>query len=300
MVRVRHTSFPAVPLLFAALAVGAALRAPQAEEAAPSRHLRGNVHLVEGPGGTVLVSSGEDGLLIVDTKFAQTAPAIEAAARALGEGPLKFVVNTHWHGDHTGGNAHFGPSGMLVSHANTRARLAGAPGVVGRTSDDTPAEALPVVTFGESASLWMNGEEVRLVHLGAGHTDGDAIVWFTGSNVIHLGDVYFAESFPFVDMDSGGDVMGLIAIVEGVLEFAPEDALFVAGHGAPTGRDELLEYVAMLRETAERVRVAVGAGQDVGRMMEDGLLDEFDERWGQGTFITPAAWLTTLKQYWER
>ena len=108
MVRVRLTSFPALPLLFAALAVGAALRAPQAEEAAPSRHLRGNVHLVEGPGGTVLISSGEDGLLIVDTKFAQTAPAVEAAARALGTGPLKFVVNTHWHGDHTGGNAYFG------------------------------------------------------------------------------------------------------------------------------------------------------------------------------------------------
>ena len=178
-----------------------------------SQAVAGSIHMLVGSGGNIGVSVGPDGVLIVDDQFAPLAEKIEAALAALDKGALKFVLNTHWHGDHTGGNAHFGRKGYIIAQDNVRKRLA--------DKSDTPKEALPVLTFENSMSVHFNGEEIRLIHLGPGHTDGDSIVYFTKSGVVHMGDLFFNGRFPFVDLGSGGDVAGLMRNIEAALKLLP-------------------------------------------------------------------------------
>src|SRR5690349_6128908 len=155
----------------------------------------GNIHMLEGSGGNIAVSTGPDGVLMVDDQFAPLAEKIAAAIEKLDQGPIKFVLNTHWHGDHTGGNAHFGQKSSIIAQDNVRKRLVAQSG--------TRKEALPVVTFAQGASVHFNGEEIRLTHLGPAHTDGDTIIHFTKSGVFHLGDQFVNARFPFIDLGSG-------------------------------------------------------------------------------------------------
>ena len=179
----------------------------------------GNVYMLEGAGGNIGVSVGPDGILIVDDQYAPLADKIKAALKTLGEGKLKFVLNTHWHGDHTGGNAAFGPEAPIIAHDNVRKRLATEQKneFFKRTTPPSPKEALPVITFGHSLTVHFNGEEIRVIHFPQGHTDGDSIIFFTNSNVVHMGDHFFAGRFPFVDLGSGGNVEGFTKNVADVL-----------------------------------------------------------------------------------
>ena len=235
----------------------------------------GNIHMLEGSGGNIGVSTGPDGVLIVDDQFAPLAEKIAAAIEKLDSGPVKFVLNTHWHGDHTGGNGYFGKKASIVAHANVRKRLA--------DKSDTPKEALPVVTFGDSASVHFNGEEIRLIHLGPGHTDGDSIIHFTKSGVVHMGDLFFNERFPFVDLGSGGDVAGLLKNIEAALEKIPADAKIIPGHGALGTRADLEKYRDMLVETTGLVKKAIADVKAAG-------LPEKYKTWGSG-FINASRWL---------
>src|SRR5690242_9404394 len=169
----------------------------------------GNVYMLEGAGGNIGVSVGADGILIVDDEFAPLADKIRASLKTLGQGKLKFILNTHWHGDHTGGNVAFGPEATIIAHDNVRKRLATEQKVLGQTTPASPKEALPVITFDQSLSVHFNGEDIRAIHFPHGHTDGDSVIFFSASNVVHLGDDLFAGRFPFVDLDSGGSVEGL-------------------------------------------------------------------------------------------
>jgi len=179
-----------------------------------ARQVSGNIHMLEGAGGNIAVSAGPDGLLIVDDQYAPLAEKIEAALAKLGPAPLKYVLNTHFHGDHTGGNVHFGKQATIVAQTNVRKRLGGGASVSG---------GLPVVTFDTSLSVHFNGEEIKLIHLGPGHTDGDTIVIFTKANVVHAGDQFFSGRFPNIDLSGGGDVRGYIRNVEQLLvPLAPE------------------------------------------------------------------------------
>ncbi len=241
----------------------------------------GNIQMLEGSGGNIAVSTGPDGVLMVDDQFAPLAEKIAAAIEKLDQGPIKFVLNTHWHGDHTGGNAHFGRKASIVAHANVRKRLA--------DKSDTPKEALPVVTFGDSASVHFNGEEIRLIHLGPGHTDGDSIVHFTKSGVFHMGDLFFNGRFPFVDLGSGGDVAGLLKITEAALEKIPADAKIIPGHGALATRSDLEKYRDMLVETTGLVKKAIAEGKSVADVKAAGLPEKWKE-WGTG-FINTSRWL---------
>jgi len=241
----------------------------------------GNIHMLEGSGGNIAVSTGPDGVLMVDDQFAPLAEKIAAAIEKLDNGPIKFVLNTHWHGDHTGGNAYFGKKASIVAHVNVRRRLA--------DKSDTPKEALPVVTFADAASVYLNGEEIRLIHLGPGHTDGDCIIHFTKSGVVHMGDLFFNGRFPYVDLGSGGDVAGLLKAVEAALQIIPADAKIIPGHGALGTRADLEQYRDMLVETTGLVKKAIADGKSVADVKAAGLPEKYKD-WGSG-FINTSRWL---------
>ena len=253
----------------------------QGEVIIKATHVAGSIHMLEGRGGNIAVSVGEDGLLIVDNQFANLAPQIEAKLEEFGKGDLKFVLNTHWHGDHTGGNAHFGRKAAIVAHENVRERLEG--------KSDTPKSALPVITFRESSSVHFNGEEIRLMHLGPGHTDGDVIIWFTGSNVIHMGDQFFNGRFPYIDLGSGGSAAGYQKNVKTVLNHLPDGVKIIPGHGDLADKQDLARFADMLADTMNPVRQSISLGKTLDQIKAAGL-DEKYKTWGVG-FINTSRWL---------
>jgi glyoxylase-like metal-dependent hydrolase (beta-lactamase superfamily II) len=257
----------------------------------------GNVHMLEGAGGNIGVSVGPDGLLIVDDQFAPLVPRIRAALGKLTQGKDKtpeYVLNTHWHMDHTGGNAAFGREGRIVAHKHVRTRLMNGQEVLGRAIPPAPKEALPVITYDRGLSLYFNGEEVQVTHLPAGHTDGDSMVYFTASNVLHLGDHFFVDRFPFVDTSSGGSLEGYMRNVERVLGTLPSGVKIIPGHGPLAGREELVRYSAMLRDSVEWVKGKMAAGKTLEQVKAEGMPEKY-KSWGEG-FISTDMWLTTVYQ----
>jgi cyclase len=254
----------------------------------------GNVYMLEGSGGNIGVSVGSDGILIVDDQFAPLADKIKAALKNLGEGKLKFILNTHWHGDHTGGNAVFGAEAPIIAQTNVRKRLATdqKSEFFKHTTPASPKEALPVITFDESLSVHFNGEEIRVIHFPHGHTDGDSVIFFTSSNVVHMGDDFFAGRFPFVDLESGGDVEGLIKNVADILPKLPPGVKLIPGHGPISTAADLKLYQRMLVETNAVVRNKMKAGKTLEQIKAEGLPDEW-KSWGTG-FIKTDAWIEII------
>lgn len=290
------TAAPPVAVVVAAFALAVTAAPSVAQDAGDVQidvtHVSGSVYMLEGQGGNIGVSVGEDGALLVDDQFEPLAPEIQAAVDSLTEGGVRYVLNTHWHPDHTDGNKAFGRDAPIVAHRNVRIRLA-SPQVSG--SDTTPAlpdHALPEITFDEGLSIHFNGEEIRVEHLPEGHTDGDAVVFFPASNVVHMGDHMFAERFPFVDLGSGGSVQGYTDNVASVLESVPEDAAVIPGHGALTDVEGLRTFHAMLVETTEIVRQRIEDGRTLEEARDAGLPGEW-EGWGEG-FISTPRWLETV------
>lgn len=252
----------------------------------------GNVYMLEGGGGNIAVSVGKDGLLIVDDQYAPMADKIKAALKGLGEGKLQFVLNTHWHGDHTGGNETFGREAHIIAHENVRKRLAAGQMLRGTKIDPAPPVALPIVTFGDSLSIHFNGEEIKAIHFPKGHTDGDSFVFFTGANVIHMGDQFFVGRFPFVDMESGGTVQGLIDNIGKAISQIPANAKIIPGHGPVSTIEDLKTYDRMLLETTGLVRKGMAAGKTLDQLKAEGLPEQWKD-WGSG-FINTEAWITTI------
>lgn len=258
--------------------------------------ISGNVYMLEGSGGNIGVSVGTDGILIVDDEFAPLADKIKAALKSLGEGKLKFILNTHWHGDHTGGNVVFGPDVPIIAQTNVRKRLqSGSPE---SKVDPAPKDALPVITFDQSVSVHFNGEEIRVIHFPHGHTDGDAVIFFTGSNVVHMGDDFFNGMFPFIDLDSGGDVDGYVKNVGEVITKLPAGAKIIPGHGPLATADDLKKFHQMLLATTDIVRKKVAAGKTLDQIKAEGLPAEWSS-WGTG-FIKTDRWIATLYRAYAR
>src|SRR5215210_2663297 len=249
----------------------------------------GSVYMLEGAGGNIGVSAGPDGVLIVDDQFAPLAEKIRAALKPLSPGQLRFVLNTHFHFDHTHANPVFGREATIVAHANVRRRLATDTVVLGETYKALPKEGLPVVTYETALSVHFNGEEVRVIHFPAGHTDGDSVIFFTGSNVIHMGDDFFAGRFPFIDLDNGGSVEGLTRNVAEVIAKAPAGVKIIPGHGPVSTVEDLKTYHQMLVETTGLVRQRIAAGKTLEQTNAEGLPEKW-KTWGTG-FINTETWL---------
>ncbi|MDD9963314.1 MAG: MBL fold metallo-hydrolase [Gammaproteobacteria bacterium] len=248
-------------------------------------HVSGAVHmLTTGVGGNIAVTVGDDGVLIVDDQFLPLAERIQNAIDEIGGGRPGFVLNTHYHGDHVGGNRHFGEAAVIVAHSNVRTRLAADEKVV--------PVALPVVTFDEALSIHFNGDDIAVFHLPAGHTDGDSAVWFKSSNVLHLGDQLFSGRFPYIDLEAGGTVQGYIANLESVIKSAPADVKVIPGHGPLTNIDGVRQAAAVIRATRDTVARAIAEGMKVDAIIEAGLGDEYAE-WGSG-FINEENWIRIL------
>ena len=261
-------------------------------------HVAGNIHMLEGRGGNIGVSAGSDGVLIVDDQFAPLADKIRAALKKINPGRLEFVLNTHYHGDHVGGNIEFGPEAHIIAHANVRKRLSTPQQLFGRTSEPQPAEALPVITFDNSLSLHFNGEEIRVIHFPHGHTDGDSVVFFKKSNVVHMGDHMFNGMFPFVDLDHGGDVKGMADNVQAVIKQVPADVKVIPGHGPLADRDDLKTFHAMLIETISHVQTQREAGKSLVEVQAAGVPAKWNP-WGNG-FIKTDRWLETIYKSLDR
>jgi glyoxylase-like metal-dependent hydrolase (beta-lactamase superfamily II) len=264
-------------------------------------HVSGNIYLLQGDGGNMAASVGEDGIVLVDDEFAPLATKIAAALKNIGvtDKPVRFVINTHHHFDHTGGNAPFAIQGStLIAHDNVRARLAsGGAGGNGGTMhfEAAPAEkaALPVITFDHEVSVHLNGEDVRALHFPAGHTDGDAIIFFPKANVVHMGDDYVRYGFPYIDVQAGGSVMGMIKACEGALAGLPPDVKVIPGHGDLSTVAEVREYVKMLKDTSAVIGRAIHAGQTLDQMKQAKLLAAWSAKYSND-FVTTDIFIETL------
>lgn len=244
----------------------------------------GHVHMLIGAGGNIGLSVGDDGTLIVDDQFAPLATRIQAAIDELDGAAPKLVLNTHFHGDHTGGNPVFGARGTIIAHDNVRQRLL--------LQDDFPGVGLPVLTFADEVRVHFNGDTLRVIHMPAGHTDGDSVVWFERANALHMGDLLFNGTFPFIDLGSGGSVAGVLANLSRVLELVPADIKVIPGHGPLGDADDIRATLEMLRETRAEVTAALGRGMGVDEIVAAGL-DPRWSSWGTG-FITEERWIRTL------
>jgi glyoxylase-like metal-dependent hydrolase (beta-lactamase superfamily II) len=248
--------------------------------------LAGSVHMLVGAGGNIGVSAGPDGVLIVDDQYAPLADKISVALQGVGsEGP-KYIINTHYHGDHTGTNAFFGgkPGTTIFAHENVRVRLA--------SGEDIDPNSLPVVTYKEGISFHFNDETIHVLHLPNGHTDGDSVVWFEQSNVLHTGDLFFKDWFPYIDIDAGGNVLGYIASVTKMLDMINDDTQIIPGHGALATKADLSRFRDMIIETNDYVQALKLTGKSEDDLVSIGLEDKW-QSW-PWQFIGEERWIRTL------
>ena len=253
----------------------------------------GNVYMLQGRGGNIGAINGPDGVLIIDDDYKAVSEKLRDALKDLGSPSPRFILNTHWHGDHTEGNDFFGKGGsIIVAHQNVRKRLLEPPVIFGQKTPPYASHALPIMTYTESMSLHLNGDEIRLVHYPNGHTDGDTVVFFTKANVVHFGDHFFVGRFPFVDLDSGGSVQGLINNIAAMIKTVPVDAKMIPGHGPLATMDDLKAYHQMLVESTTFIQDAMKAGRSLEEIKTAGLPEKFNTA-GSGFIKTPM-WIETV------
>ena len=250
------------------------------------------VAVLFGRGGNIGLSYGADGNVIIDDQYAPLSEKVIAAVRSVDADPIRFVINTHWHGDHTGGNENVGRTGaVIVAHENVRRRMSVGQMLRGEQVPPAAPGALPVVTFTDDVTFHLNGDDLRIHHVEHAHTDGDALVYWTRANVLHMGDTYFNGILPFIDLESGGSVDGYIAAVEQGLRIANDRTVIIPGHGPVATRANLQAFRDMLVELRTRVAAEIRAGRGLDQVKALRLAD----RYGRPTdFISPDSFIETL------
>ena len=258
----------ALPLILVSLAAPAAAQQDLSKVEIKAQQLAPGVAVLFGAGGNIGVAHGEDGTVLIDDQFAPLTGKIQKAVTDLGATPVKFLINTHWHYDHSGGNENLGKAGAIImAHDNVRVRMAAGATVAGNVIPPAPKAALPVITYADGLKLHLNGEEVRVIHMPVGHTDGDSIIHWTKSNVIHMGDLFFfGMSYPFVDGSSGGNVRGIVLAADKALAIADDKTQIIPGHGAVATKADLLKYRNMVAEIIGKVEAGIKAGQTLDQI----------------------------------
>jgi glyoxylase-like metal-dependent hydrolase (beta-lactamase superfamily II) len=238
----------------------------------------GNIYLLQGAGGNIGVSVGDDGVLVVDDEYAPLAPKIKEAIKTISDKPVRWILNTHFHGDHTGSNADFAKSGTeIIAQDNVRKRLETGFDLPKRKLPPAEKEALPIITFDNSLTVHVNGEDIRALHYANGHTDGDSVIYFPKSNVVHMGDDFFNMNFPFVDLDGGGSVQGMVKNVRGVLKDLPDDVKVIPGHGPLATKAELAKFADMLDACIAAVQAALKKKLTLEQMKQQKVLAAYDQ-----------------------
>ncbi|HVP61020.1 MAG TPA: MBL fold metallo-hydrolase [Myxococcaceae bacterium] len=249
----------------------------------------GGVSMLVGQGGNIGVTTGKDGIFLIDDQFEPLLPKIRAAVKTLADGPIRFVVNTHFHADHTGSNAKLGEAGaVILAQENVRRRL-GMERIHPQTKERTPAkppEAWPLVTYASGINLYLNGDELEVIHLARAHTDGDSIIRFRKANVVHMGDTFFNGMYPFIDVDSGGSIDGIIAAADQVLPTIDDRTRLIPGHGPLGTKTELRAYRDMLAGIRDRVKALIAQGRTLDQVIAAKPTAQWDATWGKG-FIAP-------------
>jgi len=247
--------------------------------------LSDTVYMLMGAGGNIGLSVGDDAVFLVDDQFAPLTPKILAAIKAITPQPVRFVLNTHWHFDHTGGNENMGQAGALIfAHENVRKRMSTDQFIEAfkLKQPASPRGALPVVTFTDTVSFHLNGDSVVVFHVAPAHTDGDAMVMFTKANVVHTGDVFVSAGFPFVDRSSGGTIHGIIAATERLLTVTDAQTKIIPGHGPLADRTRLKAYHDMLVVMRDRMRKEIAAKHTVDQVLTSKITAEYDTEWPNG------------------
>jgi glyoxylase-like metal-dependent hydrolase (beta-lactamase superfamily II) len=246
------------------------------------QRLSDSISVLFGTGGNIGVFSGPDGTFIIDDQYSGSGEQISAAVARISELPISYVLNTHWHFDHAGSNDYFGHNGaVIIGHDNVRKMLirGGYFPDIDWEEPPAPPAALPVITFDDSLTLHLNGEEIHMFHVTAGHTDGDGIIWFKNSNVIHMGDNFLAGIYPLVDVISGGSMDGMITTVDTVLAFTDDETQIIPGHGPVSTRADLQAYRDMCVELRDRVAERKNRGMSLEEVLEENFTSDLDERW---------------------
>lgn len=261
-------------------------------------HVSGGIYMLETKdAGNIGASVGEDGIVIVDDQYAPLADKIRAALKGITDKPVRFVINTHYHGDHTGGNLPFSATSTIIAQDNVRKRLESG-GVGGNGSSihsehkPAPKAALPIITFEHDVTVHLNGEDIRALHFPSGHTDGDSIIFFPKSNVVHMGDDFVRYGFPFIDVDSGGSVQGMIDAIQKVIPQLPADVKVIPGHGELANMADVRDFLKMLQDTTAVVQEQLKTGKTLVQMKQDKILSPW-HKWS-GDFINEDVFIETL------
>jgi glyoxylase-like metal-dependent hydrolase (beta-lactamase superfamily II) len=258
--------------------------------------LSDNVYMMTGSGGNLGVSVGEDGVFLIDDQFAPLTPKIQAAIAKLSAKPVRFMLNTHWHFDHTGGNENLGKAGaIIVAQENVRKRLSreGFIAFLGMKTQPSPAIALPVVTFAQNVSFHLNGDDIRVFHAPNAHTDGDSVVHFVKADVVHAGDTFFNGLYPFIDTSSGGSVAGVLRAADRILAMSGERTKIIPGHGPLGAKADLKAYRDMLAAVSGNIAAQIKQGKKLEEVVASKPSAQFDAKWGKG-FLAPDKFVEML------
>jgi len=257
--------------------------------------LTDNIYMLKGQGGNIGISIGVDGVFMIDDQYAPLTPKILAAIKTLSDKPVKFLINTHWHGDHTGGNLNMDKQGaIIVAQDNVYKRMSVDQFVHGKKKEASPKEALPVISFSEDLHFYFNDEAIYIFHVHNAHTDGDAMVYFPKANVLHMGDVYFQGKYPYIDLNSGGSIDGLIKAVEMALLLIDDDTKVIPGHQNNSDKKGLLEYYKMLKDIRQAVQNEIKKDKTLEQVKQNrALTTKYDATYGTW-FIKPGVFRETV------
>jgi cyclase len=296
--KVKHASF--VIGIFVSILMSMTTNADDHNDTGPQfSHIKlsDSLYMLSGKGGNLALSTGVDGLLLIDDDYLDMADKTRSAINAISNEPVKFLINTHWHFDHTGGNQMLGESDtIIVAHENVRERLlkGGSIKAFNMTIEPANKQALPVVTFTDSVSFHWNNDTIDVIHpSSSAHTDGDAVIFFKNDNVLHTGDLYFNGIYPFIDASSGGSMKGVIDSVAMLINRIDDKARVIPGHGSLSNKTELIEYHDMLQAVYKQMLALKNAGKTLEQVVAAKPSARFDEKWGGG-FLKADAWVSTL------